>query len=721
MNKRLLVFITVLFILGIYPSRGDEGMWMINLLNKMDYGKLTEMGLELSPEDIYSVNHSSLKDAVVVFGGGCTGEIISDKGLLLTNMHCGYDQIQSHSTMENDYLKKGFWAKSMDEELPNPGLKVKFLKRIEDVTEQINLRLSGGMSEGERKAVIRQISDRLENNAVKNTHYSASVESFYEGNQFYLFVYETFRDVRLVASPPTSIGDFGSLTDNWMWPRHKADFSIFRVYMSPEGKPADYSPENIPYQPGHHLPISLKGVEEDDFTMIMGYPGSTDRHMTSSGIQELKQIEHPNRINIRGKKLDILKKTMEKKPELRLMYSSKYKSASNYWKYSIGQMEGFKRIDLMSERKKIEKAFEQWSANNRRSMGKYEDALDLIEVAYKKRAPYKNASQYLLETMLMGPEITLFVNKAYPLRKVLKQPFIKRLFKGKKIEQAVEKLREQADRHFRDYHRATDQAVAEAMLSMYRENIDTSFYPGAFTAGLKKYGDVKEYVSHIYNNSLFTDQERFSNFIENPQLDNLENDPGYRFTMSVFEKYRDLSARANKYNDQLQKGRRLFVDGLMKMHPDKTFYPDANSTMRLTYGTVGGYQVRDAVRYQYYTTLEGVMEKEDPDNYEFIVPGKLKKLYQEKNYGRYGNNGQMPVCFITNNDITGGNSGSPVMNGKGELIGLAFDSNWEGMTGDIEFEEGMQKTVCTDIRYLLFILDKFGEVDWLIEEMDIVN
>ena len=722
MKRLFLLAIISVSLLFSQVTKADEGMWMVNLLNKLDQGKLTEMGLKLSPEDIYNVNQSSLKDAIVVFGGGCTGEIISDKGLLLTNMHCGYDRIQSHSSVEHDYLKNGFWAKSMEEELPNPGLEVKFLKRIEDVTEEINSQLSDDMTEQERSARIKQISSQLEKEAVEGTHYSASVRPFYEGNEFYMMVYETFKDVRLVASPPTSIGDFGSLTDNWMWPRHKADFSMFRVYMSPDGKPAEYSPENVPYKPDHHLPVSLEGVGKEDFAMIMGYPGNTDRFMTSYGIKELKQIEHPNRIEIRGKKLDIIKEIMNKSPEHRIMYSSKYKGTSNYWKYSKGQMEGFKRIDLVSKRKKLEQKFLQWVTGNEQREDKYGETLELIREAYKKRKPYKNASQYVLETMLIGPEITRFAHDAKTLRKKLEMGFFKRLFNQKEIKKAEKSLKNRGEKHFKDYHKPTDRDIALTLFKMFKKDIDKEYYPKAFAEGLKRNdGNVEKLVEELYSQSIFTDKEKFNNFIEDPEAETIANDPVYQFSQSVFNMYRELQQKSGQYDANLQKGQRLFVDGIMEMKDDKTFYPDANFTMRLTYGTVGGYKPRDAVKYKYYTTLKGVMEKEDPDNYEFRVPDKLKKLYRNKNYGRYGENGEMPVCLITNNDITGGNSGSPVMNGKGELIGLAFDSNWEGMTGDIEFEEGMQKTVCTDIRYLLFILDKYGEVDWLIEEMDIVG
>jgi len=722
MKKLFIVSLIGFAMLFSKLTNADEGMWMVNLLHKLDQGKMTEMGLKLSPEDIYSVNNSSLKDAIVIFGGGCTGEIISDKGLLLTNMHCGYGRIQSHSSVENDYLKNGFWADSMDEELPNPGLKVRFLKRIEDVTEEINSQLNDEMTEQERSAKIRELSKQLEEKAVEGTHFNATVRAFYEGNEFYMMVYETYKDVRLVASPPTSIGDFGSLTDNWMWPRHKADFSMFRVYMSPDGKPAEYSPENVPYKPDHHLPVSLDGVEEDDFAMIMGYPGNTDRFMTSYGIKELKQIEHPNRIEIRGKKLDIIKEIMNKSPEHRIMYSSKYKGTSNYWKYSKGQMEGFKRIDLVSQRKELERKFLEWITGNEEREEKYGESLELIREAYKNRKEFKNASQYVLETMLIGPEITLFANNASSLKEKLQMPFFKRLFNRKEIQNAEESLKTKANKHFKDYHKPTDKDIALALFRMFKEDIDEEFYPKAFSDGLERHdGNVKKFVEELYNQSIFTDKKKFNEFIADPEAEVIADDPVYNFSQSVFDMYRELNRKSGQFDANLQKGQRLFVDGVMKMKDDKMFYPDANSTMRLTYGKVGGYKARDAVKYKYYTTLEGVMQKEDPDNYEFRVPDKLQKLYREKDYGRYGVDGEMRVCFITNNDITGGNSGSPVLNGEGELIGLAFDSNWEGMTGDIEFEEGMQKTISTDIRYLLFILDKYGEVDWLIEEMDIVG
>ncbi|MGM0496445.1 MAG: S46 family peptidase [Bacteroidota bacterium] len=720
MKKIFLLAIFSASVLFTNIAKADEGMWMVNLLHKLDQGKMTEMGLKLSPEDIYSVNNSSLKDAIVIFGGGCTGEIISDKGLLLTNMHCGYGQIQSHSSVENDYLKNGFWANSMDEELPNPGLKVQFLKRIEDVSDKINSQLNADMTEQERSAKIKELSNQLEEEAVEGTHYNATVKPFYEGNEFYMMVYETFKDVRLVASPPTSIGDFGSLTDNWMWPRHKADFSMFRVYMSPDGKPAEYSPDNVPYKPDHHLPVSLDGVEEDDFAMIMGYPGNTDRFMTSYGIKELKKISHPNRINIRGKKLDIMKEIMNKSPEHRIMYSSKYKGTSNYWKYSKGQMEGFKRIDLVSQRKELEREFLEWVTGNEEREEKYGEALELIREAYKNREEFKNASQYVLETMLIGPEITRFANNASSLKEKLEMSFFKRLFNRKEIENAKENLKAQANKHFKDYHKPTDKDIALALFKMFKEDIDEKYYPQAFSEGLKRHdGNVKEFVEELYNQSVFTDKEKFDEFVDDPEAEVIADDPVYTFSQSVFDMYRELNRKSGQFDANLQKGQRLFVDGVIEMKEDETFYPDANSTMRMTYGKAGSYKAKDAVKYKYYTTLKGVMEKEDPDNYEFRVPDKLKKLYKNKDYGQYGVDGEMRVCFITNNDITGGNSGSPVLNGKGELIGLAFDSNWEGMTGDIEFEEGMQKTISTDIRYLLFILEKYGEVDWLIDEMDV--
>lgn len=719
MKKQIGILFLSFFLLGLNSIKADEGMWLPFLLKQAQMSQMKEMGLQLSKEDLYSINQSSLKDAIVIFGGGCTGEIISDKGLLLTNMHCGYGQVQSHSTVDNDLLKNGFTAQTLADELPNPGLTVKFLQRVEDVTEKVLAGVMPEMTEEQREQVLGKAAQSIEEAAVKGNNFDATVKSFYGGNKFYLLIYETYQDVRLVANPPVAIGDFGSLTDNWMWPRHKADFSMFRVYTGPDGKPAPYAPENIPLKPKHHLPVSLKGVKEGDYAMIMGYPGSTDRYMTSYGIKELIDIDHPNRIKIRGKKLEILNKTMERGPEYRIMYAAKYKGASNYWKYSVAQMAGFKRIDLVNDRQELENRFTRWVKRDEEREALYGKALPLMKQAIDKRAPYKNVSQYIVEALISGPEITRFAYSAGRLYQELDKGFFKRSKKA--IEEQRMVLMNRGQRLFRDYDKPTDKEVAKALFAMFVEDMEQSNYPDALRQGIETFGSVKGFVDHLYENSIFANQVAFNKFIQAPDKEVLAKDPAVIFARSVYEKYRENYMQSRQFDAEWAKGHRLFVKGLMAMQPNADFYPDANFTMRLTYGKVGGYKAKDAVKYSYYTTLKGVMEKEDPNNYEFIVPDKLKAIYQQQNYGRYGYDNQMRVCFITNNDITGGNSGSPVINGKGELIGLAFDSNWEGMTGDIAFEQQMQRTVCTDIKYLIWLLDEYFGAKRIVQELDFVN
>lgn len=717
--KKGLVFLLLLMSI-VKITKADEGMWLPFLLDQVNMSKMQEMGVKLSAEEIYSVNHSSLKDAIVIFGGGCTGEIISDQGLLLTNMHCGYRQVQSHSTIENDYLKNGFWAKELTDELPNPGLTVSFLIRVEDVTEKVNGNLTDEMSEDVRNQKVKTLGEDLAKKAIEGTHYQSVFKSYYGGNQFYILIYEVYKDVRLVANPPVSIGDFGSLTDNWMWPRHKADFSMFRVYTGPDGKPAEYSSENIPLKPKHYLPVSLKGVQPDDYAMILGNPGSTDRFMTTYGIKELMEIEHPNRIKIRGAKLEIMNKTMEISPAHRIMYAAKYKGASNYWKYSVAQMAGFERNNVIEHRQELENEFNEWVSQNTDRKNKYGETLKLIEDAYNQRKEFINASQYINETMRRGPEIVAFADKAKSLYKELSKD--KRNRDKEKLESLTKELETNGKTYYRDYDKATDQKIAEALFNILKNDLDVTYYPEYFTSAMEQYKqDIKAFVSDLYSKTIFANEEAFNNFIKNPKIEGLKEDPVFLFALSVGIKYDELSSQSKNYDEQLEKGQRLFIQGVMEMQKGRSFYPDANFTMRLTYGKVGGYSPRDAVYYKHYTTLAGVLEKEDPNNYEFIVPQKLKDLYEAKDYGRYAYGDEMRVCFTTNNDITGGNSGSPVINGKGELIGLAFDSNWEGMTGDIEFEQEMQKTVCTDIKYIVWLMEKFLGAQRIVDELKFVE
>lgn len=688
---------------------------MLTLLEKLNIGTMTEKGLELTAEDIYSVNQSSLKDAVVIFRGGCTAEIVSDKGLLLTNHHCGYGLIQSHSTTEHDYLEDGFWAKSLDEELPNPRLSVTFLIRIEDVTAEVTEAL-GDLGPEERQVKFREVSEQISSRVTEGTHYTASVRPFFGSNQFFVVVYEVYRDVRFVGAPPSSIGKFGHDTDNWMWPRHTGDFSVFRVYMSPDGGPADYSPDNVPLKPKHYLPISIKGFEKGDFAMIMGYPGGTQRYMTSYEIDEIQQITHPNRIKIRGARQEIIWADMMADEKVRIQYASKYSGSSNYWKFSIGQSQGLERLKIREKKLKQEQAFMEWVNTDPERKAKYGDALELIRTAVEARADQTHVIQYLQECLLRGSEIISFASQAQSLYEALEGD------DWEQITDEANRMRRAAERFFPDYNTPTDRKVVKVMLKMFMEDVKTEFQPDYLKHVKAKYkGNYDKFVDVMFEKSVLADETRFNSFLENPGKKILDKDPAFQAALSINSKYRELQQEVMPLAIQLAQGAKKYIAGIMEMHPEKTFYPDANFTMRLTYGKVGDYYPRDAVHYSHVTTLKGVMEKEDPENYEFIVDPELKELYRDKDFGRYGENGKMIVCFTTDNDITGGNSGSPVMNGRGELIGLAFDGNWEAMSGDIVFEPELQRCISVDIRYVLFIIDKFAGATNLIDEMTIVE
>lgn len=714
--KKILTLFSIILLLNTY-TKADEGMWLLPLIQQLNIDKMQQMGCELSAEEIYSVNKTSLKDAIVIFGRGCTGEVISDKGLVLTNHHCGYGAIQQHSTPENDYLKNGFWAMSMQEEIPTPGLSVTFLVRIEDVTEKINSVFTKNMTETERQDAAKKEGRLISNKATEGTHYKARVQDFYGDNTYYLLVYENFTDIRMVGAPPSSIGKFGADTDNWMWPRHTGDFSIFRIYADKNNQPADYSADNVPYKPKHHLPVSIKGVEKNDFAMILGYPGGTDRYMTSVEVDELIKISNTNRIYIRGIRQEMMLKDMLADDAVRIKYASKYSGSSNYWKNSIGMNKSLKQLKVIDKKKDNENKFNMWLNEKPKRKAQYGEALPLIQNAVRDRKELLYADQYISEAMLRSIEILGIANNAQDLFDQLSTE------NKDKLDITINNLKQRAEDFYKNYNTPTDQKIAPEMFTIFAKNVNQKFYPDIFKTIEKEYNsDYKLYVNKMFGSSVFANESKLFKFLENPTKEVLEQDMAFIAAKSILNKHLELKTQLNKINSNFDKGHRLYIAGILEMNKGKAMYPDANFSMRMTYGSVLDYYPMDAVHYDYITTLKGVMEKEDPDNWEFVVPEKLKELYNKKDYGPYAlKNGKMPVAFLTTNDITGGNSGSPVINGKGELIGTAFDGNWEAMSGDIVFEPELQRTINVDVRYTLFIIDKYAGAKRLIDEMTIIK
>lgn len=713
MNRK--IFVVISFFILVLSARADEGMWIPTLLKKYNIEDMQAKGLKLSAEDIYSVNSSSLKDAIVIFGGGCTGEVVSDQGLVFTNHHCGYGAIQYHSSVEHDYLTDGFWAMDKAEELYTPGLKVTFLVRMEEVTEQVLKGVKDKLTEEERNEIIKENIDKIKEEATAGTHYEAVVKPFFYGNQYFLFVNEIFRDIRLVGAPPSAIGKFGGDTDNWMWPRHTGDFSVFRIYASQDNKPAEYSEDNVPYQPKKHLKISMKGVNKGDFTFVFGYPGSTMQYLTSHAVSLISEISNPHKIKLREMRLDVMNAEQAKDPAVRIQYASKNARVSNAWKKWIGENKGLKRLNAIEVKKQSETDFLKWASADKKRADKYSGLITEFGELYGQLEKYTLPRDYYRESM-MAIELFRFASGFEKLISNLSDE------NTDNDEFDSESYVERVNSFFKDYYKPIDQQIAVKMLETYAKNIVSEFHP-AFL--VEKAGEIEAIVNELYASSVYLDKDRLVNAINNPTKENIEqlkNDKAYAMVMQVNGIYDEkIKPEYDRINHEIQGLYRTYMAGIMEMENDKKLYPDANFTLRVAYGNVEPYYPRDGVKYKHYTTLTGIMEKDNPEIYDYDVPQKLRDLYANKDYGKYGVDGELPVCFIATNHTTGGNSGSPVLDAEGNLIGLNFDRCWEGTMSDIMFDPAMCRNITIDIRYLLFLVDKFAGATHLIEELEFAD
>ena len=718
MKRFFMAVATVIFSLS---ASADEGMWVLPLLQQQNLPEMRALGLKLQDYEIYSPENASLKDAVVIFGGGCTGEVVSPDGLVLTNHHCGYGAIQSHSTLEHDYLTEGFWATSRSEELPNPGLSVTFIDRIEDVTDYVKEALKKdndpeGMNYLSPKYLNGLAKARVgEKFLADNPGTEVEIKPFYGGNQYYMFTKKIYRDVRLVGAPPSSIGKFGSDTDNWMWPRHTGDFSVFRVYADANGNPAEYSEQNVPLRPKRWFKISVRGVNEGDYAMMMGFPGRTNHYYTSWEVAERRDIDNTVRINIRELRQKVMLEEMLKDPQVRIQYASKYAGSENAYKNAIGSNWAINKRDFEQVKRAEQEALLAWADEQGKS--EYREALNQIRDIVADRHDLRFRQWMLNEALRIGIEFVSVPTEINPLVEALKGKTAER---QKELDQMTAAFRRFFDK---DYVPEVDKKIAKVMLTEYRRLIPHTSQPAYFAIIDKKYkGDIERFLDDIFAKSIFASRENYNKFLKRPTAKALLNDPMILFAQSVENEQENLSNSLKSYDAAYNRAHRTYVKGLLEMEKDKKHWPDANFTLRLTYGQVKGYHPRDCVYYTHQTTLDGVMEKEDSTNWEFVVPQKLKDLYRAKDFGRYATkDGRMPVAFCATTHTTGGNSGSPVMNANGELIGINFDRNWEGVGGDIEYLPDYQRSIIVDIRYVLFLIEKYGGAEGLLQEMEIIE
>lgn len=703
--RKLFTLLAVSFL--SFSLMADEGMWLLKELNRQSAERMKELGFTFPIDSLYSEENPSLKDAVIIFGAGCTGVVVSNDGLIFTNHHCGFESIQELSSVEHDYLKDGFVSQSFGEELPCKGLTIKFLTKTEDITAKVLADVKDADADSIRDRKIDSAKDSILKEYKDQNFISAKISSFYSQNKFYLLVYKVFKDIRLVATPPQSMGKYGGETDNWMWPRHTCDFSVFRVYAGKDNQPAKYDKDNQPYHPVYSVPVSLDGYKEKDYAMTIGYPGTTQRYLSSWGIKRLTEDVNKPRIEVRTAKQDIWYKDMLKSDATRIKYASKFARSANYWKNAMGMNEALQKLHVVAAKEKVESQFSDFLKTNADAKKKYGEALPLLQNAYTASGDITKVRIYFFETFTSGIEIVNFGNSALTLTGETKDA------------QAENYNKDMVDR-FKDYEPTLDKKLTPVLLKLYADRVPQKYLPDVYQTIQKKFkGDYDKYTDWLFSKTAFTSLDKATDAIKNKKDKDLMKDPAIELALSVKEMNMFITSEYSHFSDSISKGERLFMAGLMDMNPDKAYSPDANSSQRLSYGSIGGYKPKDAVTYDYKTTSDGVLEKVDHSNPEFDLQQYIIDDLESKDFGQYGENGNLYTCFLSNNDITGGNSGSPVFNGKAQLIGLAFDGNWEALSGDLVFEPNLQRTISVDIRYVLYTIDKVMNCHRLINELNL--
>jgi hypothetical protein len=717
LKKMLRQIFTLLFFTAFSTGLfAKEGMWIPTLLQKYNIEEMSQMGFKLSSEDVYSVNHASMKDAVVLFGNGCTGGVISGDGLMITNHHCGFGQIQEHSSVQHDYLTDGFWAMNRSEELTNQGLTVQFLVRMEDITDKILINVTDKMNQVALRDTIQKNIEKVKTQYLKGTDYSADVKPLFNGNQYFIYIYEVFKDIRLVGAPPVSIGKFGGDTDNWIWPRHTGDFSLFRIYAGKDNKPAVYSPKNVPYKPKKFFPINLKGLKEGDFTMVFGYPGTTQRYVPSQAVNLIMNQSDPAKVAIRTVKLNIWAQRMKSDPKIRIQYADKYVSASNSWKKWQGEAKGLERLDAVNVKKAGEAEFKKWVMSDPQRFQKYGTILSDFEKLYSEYLPYQAANDYITECIQRGSDIFMLAAKFESIEKAKD---------AEQLKKETEKLRDYLVVYFKDYDQKTDELILSALMKIYVTKVDQKFMPQQLVRLIPSI--MKEdYTTKIYGKSILTDSLKINKLLKNfnqKSIKRLEKDPVYSLFIMIRQHYRDNEDIVFRsiYSD-IASVQKKYTAAIMEMNAGQRLMADANLTLRIAYGKIEGYKPSDAVTYNCFTTLKGIIQKDNPEIADYNVPQSLLKLYNARDFGQYVNeSGEVPVAFCASNHTTGGNSGSPVVNAQGELIGLNFDRSWEGTMSDIIYDPDQCRNIALDMRYALFIIDKFAGAGYLLSEMQIVK